>query len=323
MPRSRTVRHHRLLGASIAAMLLLAACSGEPDPLELVVEPASFDLAVGDDQRLLVGLFTPERQLVTDGEVTLGLAYLGDGEQTQAPVEQQATATYVPVPSTDVPPVADEPRLSTDTGAGLYTATVDLDRPGLWGVQVAGTLADGTPIEGQRTFQVLPAPEVPTVGDPAPAVDNLTLADVEAGEVPAVALDSRAQGPNDPIGHPQLHGTTVAEAIEQGRPAVVVVATPVYCASRFCGPLTDVIAELADTYEDRAAFIHLEVWEEFDSQRLNEAAAAFIQTETGGNEPWVFLIDEDGRIAARWDNVLDRDELTTMLEELPSRAPDA
>jgi len=312
-------RRHLGVGAIATAALglVLAACAGEPEPIDLIVEPASFDLSSGTDQRLLVGLFTPDRQLVAHGEVEMGLAYLGDGSEEQAQIEQQVTATYHPVPGGNPTEVTDGPSLVEDTGSGLYAARVDLDRPGLWGVRVVGELEDGTPISGNRTFQVLEEPLVLAPGDEAPRVENATIADVESGAVEPVQIDSRAQGPNDEIPYPHLHDTTVAEAIESGRPVVVAVATPVYCQSRFCGPLTDVLAELAEDHEDRAEFIHLEVWQDFESQTINEAAAAFIQTEVGGNEPWVFLIDGDGRIAARWDNLLDVEELTAALEELP------
>jgi hypothetical protein len=108
----------------------------------------------------------------------------------------------------------------------------------------------------------------------------------------------------------------LADAVDAGTPAVIVIATPVYCVSRFCGPLTDVIAELAHEYQDAAEFIHIEVWQDFNEQQLNEAAAAWIQTDIGGNEPWVFLVDGDGVVQARWDNVLDVAELRTALDAL-------
>jgi hypothetical protein len=88
--------------------------------------------------------------------------------------------------------------------------------------------------------------------------------------------------------------------------------------SRFCGPLTETIATTATQFSDRADFVHLEVWENFDEQQLNAAAAEWIQTEDGGNEPWVFLVDEDGRIAARWDNVLDLTALEKELDAMPA-----
>jgi peroxiredoxin len=99
---------------------------------------------------------------------------------------------------------------------------------------------------------------------------------------------------------------------------VVVVSTPTYCVSQFCGPITETVEGLADEYGDVAEFVHLEVWEDFNENVLNDAAAAWIQTESGGGEPWTFLVGADGRIAARWDNVLDADELRDLLEELPA-----
>ncbi len=309
--------HHLGVVVALATALLLSACAGEPDPLELVVEPASFDIAVGEDQRLLVGLFTPERQLVAHGQVELGLAHLGDGSESSAAIEQSVSARFIPVPGGEVGEPTEAPSLVEDTGTGVYAATVDLDRPGVWGVRIVGELEDGTPVSGNRTFQVLEEHLVPAPGDEAPRVDNPTLDEVESGEIPAVQLDSRAQAANSEVAFPHLHTHMVADSIAAGRPVVVAVATPVYCRTRFCGPLTEVMAELANEYDDRADFVHLEVWEDFDAQRLNDAAAAFIQTELGGNEPWTFLIGADGRIAARWDNILDLEELTAMLEELP------
>lgn len=315
--------HHLGVLATLMTALALTACAGAPDPVELVVEPASFDIAVGEDQRLLVGLFTLERQLVAHGEVELGLAYLGDGSESSAEIEQSVPARFIPVPGGEVTEATESPSLVEDTGTGVYAATVDLDRAGVWGVRVVGELEDGTPISGNRTFQVLEEHLVPAPGDEAPRVDNLTLDDVASGAVPAVQLDSRAQAANSEVAFPHLHTHTVADSIAAGRPVVVAVATPVYCRTRFCGPLTEVMAELASEYDDRADFVHLEVWEDFDAQRLNDAAAAFIQTEIGGNEPWTFLIGADGRIAARWDNILDLDELTAMLEQLPVRSEEA
>jgi hypothetical protein len=33
----------------------------------------------------------------------------------------------------------------------------------------------------------------------------------------------------------------VADAIAAGRPVMVVGSTPVFCVSRFCGPITDAV----------------------------------------------------------------------------------
>ena len=332
-------RRHRLLVACLAGALLLTACggdSGEASPAatsaatspqegsreELAVAVASFDLAVGDDERLLAGLIGPEGELLGFGEVTFRLGYLGEEAGGEASLDTTLEASYLPVPGmgpSEEADAADQPRLLESTQInGVYEAQVDFDRPGYWGLVVDAELEDGTRLQGQATFEVQEAHEVPAVGDEAPRSVNLTMADLEAGNAEPVAVDSRAQGESPTVPDPELHETTVAEAIEAGRPTVVTVATPVYCASRFCGPLTEVMTELHDEYGDRAEFVHLEVWEDFEAKELNDAAADWIQTEMGGNEPWVFLVDEDGTITARWDNVLDVAELERELDALPA-----
>lgn len=297
------------------------AATGLPEP-QLAVAVASFDLAVGEDQRLMAGLFDPERRILAFGEVGFELGFLGEEPAGTAEVTERTTARFLPVPGMEPEGEHPTPRFLTDQpGNGVYRATVDLDRPGYWGLQVTAELEDGSVITGRTVFPVLEAPLVPAVGDEAPKTQNHTLADVEAGRAEPVALDSRAQDPDTPIPDPHLHQHTIAEAIDAGHPVVAVFSTPVYCQSRFCGPLVSVIAELAQRYEDRAEFVMVEVWESFEEQQLNDAAAEWIQTELGGNEPWVFLVGADGTIQARWDNVLDVAELEAELEALPATSP--
>lgn len=337
-PTSASVTHRpsrgagrRSLAAAAAAALVLAACGADEGPdevdpagaeedelTELSIAIASFDIKTGEDQRLMAGVFSPSRELIAFGDVQFGLAYLGDGSDTEAEIEQTTTASFLGVPGIEPEGDADAPTLVDDTGSGVYGARVDLPEPGIYGLQVVAELDDGTVVSGQQSFNVVEDSEVPDVGDEAPAVDNLTIDDVENGDAEPVVVDSRAQHTDGEVPDPQLHDTSIADSIEAGRPVVVAITTPVYCQTRFCGPLTEIMADLADDYDDRVDVVHLEVWEDFESGELNDGAAAFIQTELGGNEPWVFLVGPDGRIQARWDNVLDVDELLAELDALPT-----
>lgn len=306
----------------LAAGMFIAGCATANDtpsvtyPSELSVAVASFDLAVGSNQRLMAGVYTNERQLVVGGEIEFTLVHLGDEDATQGSVAGTYAATFIPVPGIapgDVDAESATPTLSTDTGAGVYRSFVRLPEEGFWGLRVRATFPDGTTAEGQQRFFVHPEPEVLTVGEPLPRIANFTVDDVANGTIRPVALDSRAQNDTDPLPDVHLHSTRITDALDQGLPTVVVVATPVYCVSRFCGPLIDVISAHAETFGDRVAFVHLEVWEDFEAQQLNAAAASLIQTETGGNEPWVFIADASGTVVARWDNVLDEAEFLDVL----------
>lgn len=328
----------RVLILFTALALVTAACSttarstpdaaADADPDELAVVVASFDLAVGDGQRLLAGVFTPDRRIVGGGEVEMMLSRPSE-DGTPEPAGS-ATGRFLPVPGTDTPTdlaaptILDEPAAHEhgsgqdgtphdhgDLTAGVYAAEVDLDRPGIWELTVTATV-DGVLRKGSTAFEVLPGNEVPMPGDPAPRVATPTLDD----GLPPEAIDSRAIS-DGVVPDEILHTTDVADALAAGRPTVVVFSTPTYCTSRFCGPITDTVEELAHRYSDRAAFVHVEIWRDADAARMNAAVAPWIATEAGGNEPWVFLIGADGMIAARWDNVLDEAELTSLLEQLP------
>lgn len=321
----------RILPAVAALLgLLAAACGGgggdgqpaagsSPTPTGeggtgLTVQVASYDVAVSPEARLIAGLLTPSNRLIGGGEATMSFAYLGEqGASGQPEPGPTTTAHFLPLPGKEPGQELTRPTvLQGDAGVGVYETTVALDRPGFWQVTVQAEV-DGSTRQGSGAFQVLPEHLVPAVGDQALATQNLTM----DSEAPEVAIDSRA-GSDGEVPDPELHSTTVAQALEAGRPVVLVISTPVYCVSRFCGPITETVQELAGIYGDRAAFVHVEVWRDFQSKEMNPAAAEWIQTEQGGTEPWVFLIGGDGTITARWDNVLDEAELTSLLEGLPA-----
>jgi len=308
-----------VIAALVAVALLSAGCGTDTEPeVTLAIAPASFDLAVGEGRRLLLAVFTDRRERVAGGTITVRLAHLGDGPSGTATLGEPMTATFLPIPGLDIPPPERGPAVvGTDVLTGVYRLDVDLDAAGFWGVQVIADLVGIGVVEGRATFRVLEAPEVVDVGDLAPATPNLVRADIEAGLAPASALDSRLRSADAPDRAAVLHSTRVDDAIASGRPVVVAITTPVYCVSLVCGPLTEHLVDVAGRFGDRADFVHIEVWQDFEQRVLNPAAAAWIQTATGGNEPWVFLVGADGRVHARWDNVVDADELESSLNALP------
>jgi len=329
----RPARRRSLVAAVLATALLLAACGADDgaapgedptaspdasDSTNLNVAIASFDIAVGEDQRLLAGLLSDQRDLLAHGEVTFQLGFLGDEPGGETELTQEVTASFLGIPGGEPEGDHPTPRFLEGPGNGVYTARVDLDQPGNWGLRVVAELEDGRVLEGQAVFPVLEEPLVPAVGDPAPRTENPTIADAEAGRVEPAAIDSRAGGTDGTIPDPQLHDAVIADLLAAGEPFVVAITTPVYCVSRFCGPLTNVLADMALDHEDELTFVHLEVWEDHGEAAVNPAAAEWILPAEGadGREPWVFVVDGDGIITARWDNVLDLEEFEAALDAL-------
>jgi hypothetical protein len=170
---------------------------------------------------------------------------------------------------------------------------------------------EGGALAGTTVFEVHEKPVYPAVGEPAPKTDNLILTSKDA---PEAAVDSRAaQGE---IPDKELHQMTIRESIARKEPALVVFATPVYCVSRFCGPVTDMVAGLAEKYSTRANFIHVEIWRNFEKQVVNKGAADWVYPGDL-TEPWVYLIGSSGKIEARWDNVAITEEIEPYLTKLP------
>lgn len=319
----------RLVPLGLGLALVAVACSGGGDAPQraggvetggqLVAAVASYDLAVGPPGRFIVGLFNPEKGNVGYGTVRMRFRYRGTGQGKSGdagPWSPGVTGAFLPIPGSGPSEEPDGPALlDAAEGRGVYAATTGFDRAGFWEVEVSASLRGGGEPSATAAFEVLPRHRVPAVGEAAPASQNLT---VDSTGTPPAAIDSRALG-NAPVPDPELHRTTIAGAMAAHRPALVVFSTPTFCVSRFCGPVTDMVAELAGRYADRASFIHVEVWKDFEAKQLNDAAAEWL-TRGGadGNEPWVFLIGADGRVAARWDNVATPAEIEPLLQQLPA-----
>ena len=163
----------------------------------------------------------------------------------------------------------------------------------------------------ETSFQVLERHAIASVGDAALPSENLTVS--TPGASPA-AIDSRA-GAGGLVPDPELHQTTIAAAIAAHRPALVVFSTPVYCISRFCGPITDMVDELAKVYGDRASFIHVEIWRDFQQQTANKVATDWLYRNDTVTEPWVFLIDRHGEIAVVTPSAKVEEMHETMIEQ--------
>jgi hypothetical protein len=306
---------------TLAVVILLAACSrgvrpgvGIETPASgLVAQVASYELVAGAENRLIVGLLTEENRLVAGGEVEFRFTFLGTEESSEKAPAGIATGTFLPLPGQEAASLPDRPTMVSPADArGVYRAEgVTFDRPGFYQVQVRAEFGGGDIRTATGAFEVVAEPAYPAPGDAAPRTENLTL----GSDAPPEAIDSRA-GLEGGVPDRRLHRVTIGEAIRLGRPALVVFATPVYCVSQFCGPVTDMVVGLERDYRGVAEFIHVEIWRDFQKQTINRAAAEWLLRNDNLTEPWVFLIGRDGRILARWDNVATREEIEPWLERL-------
>jgi hypothetical protein len=319
------VARSRLAVVLVVLAAVVASCTsgGDPDPgptgpmSNLSAGMASSDHYVEAPQRVAIGLQSGDGRLVTFGSVDVSFSYLGTAE---GPVDPPgpgpaAVAVYLPTPGT-----ADEggrPTLSLPSEArGVYQAEdVTFDRAGFWQADVTADIEELGVQRVSTTLEVLEDPAYPAPGEAALETENLTL---DSNDAPREAIDSRAVTDGE-VPDAELHEWTIARAVQEGRPALVVFSTPVYCISKFCGPVTDVVQQLAGRYDDRAVFIHVEIWRDFNAEPpvMNEGAAEWLLRDGGFTEPWLFLIGTDGTILDRWANLWREDEVVAALEALP------
>jgi hypothetical protein len=183
-----------------------------------------------------------------------------------------------------------------DSARSIYVADVDFPRGGSYLVAAITTL-NGRPVAAQPAqVRVGGAQRVPEVGDRAVRVHTPTVESV-GGDVEQI----ETRVPPD-----SMHEVDLAEALDDGRPVVLLFSSPALCESRVCGPVTDVTEQVKSEFEDEAAFIHVEFYEDNDLRRGPRAAA---RAWGLASEPFLFAIDSAGIVAARLQGAFSADEL--------------
>jgi hypothetical protein len=315
--------------ALLTLAVVAAACTGGDGVDEDIDLDTSYAASmastwhyVGGPQRVQVGVVASGAdgvQPVTQGSIELAFAFVGDGGGDTGGATN-VTATYVPVPGT--PGTGDAPTV-IDGASGVYEAEdVTFDRPGLWRTRVILEI-DGVRRELTAEFPVDPQSRIPAPGMRAPRTDTLTL----TSRVRPGAIDSMADGGGE-IPDPELHEISIAQALDRGRPTLVLFGTPAYCQSRFCGPEVTTLQRIAAEHPQDAEYVHVEIWKEYRPndgvQVVNEGAADWLLRERAGapemTEPWLYLIGPDGIILERWGPLFDVEEVEAALEALPPAA---
>lgn len=188
----------------------------------------------------------------------------------------------------------------------IYVSRLRLPEPGTYWL-VAEPEGGATPPVQALGNVVVADSEVPNVGDAAPATDTPTLASA-GGDLSKL---STGGSPDE-----RLYRHSVAGSLRAGTPFVVTFATPKFCSSRTCGPVVEVVGDVAARYEDaKVRFIHVEVFEGNDPAKGYNRYMREWRLKT---EPWTFVVGPDGRIAERFEGTVSTLELEAALDALPA-----
>lgn len=309
--QTRGGRRLILVFVTAALALLAASCAsadksaapGGPTAARVGESPqysafiAATEFVVGDN-RFPFALLSVDGNPLEKAQVLVGFYSL---EKQPPEFRFQAPATFWEVKGVTPHRHADGAIHAHLEVKGVYVVDrVSFDRPGNWGAQFAVTAASGERlrVEG-AAFPVLAEPRAPGVGERVPPSRNLTLSDVGNIE----EIESRVPPDN-------MHELSVTQALDDGRPFVVVFATPMFCISRMCGPVTDMVAELQGRFKDRVSFIHIEPWDLNVAKGEGRLVPINVMLEWDlPSEPWVFVVDGGGRVAARFEGLVTSEEL--------------
>lgn len=310
----------------LGAALILAACgssgSGGGDSVDfsanaieksqsqLQVQLVSSQVGIGQ-ARLPFGILKPDPKdpnsvmLVNDAVASVKLYQL-DGDKGTAAGEYDLTPIALTEDTNHVHQDGSN-HTHTDPLATVYVANLNIGKGDWWGADLNIRIGDTNYDDVKVKFFVAAKTTEPGIGDPVPASKQLTTRDM-----PVEAIDS-----SDPP-QPALHDMTVAEAVASGRPSLVAFATPAFCQTRFCGPVvSSVVDPLAADFKGRVNFLHIEPYD-LKAARGQGKLVAIKEMQDWGlvSEPWIFVLDAQGRVAAKFEGIMSYDEVKPVLERV-------
>jgi hypothetical protein len=264
---------------------------------EVLVEPAALVFYPGRN-RYPFEIYERDRSPISDAEVALYYAKVPQPKPgaksksgNRGPVARAETQA-LDEPAVGPFPAATEslasaPRFRAESTAAdpnaagvVYSAELEFPGEGEW--RVAAILED----EGELKAALLPSvvvgefKRVLKPGRKAPVIHTPTAQDA-GGDVSKITTRIPPDSQNK---------VDYADALGK-EPIVLLFATPQFCQSRVCGPVVDVAEQAKHEYGDKAAFIHMEIYNENDpGQGVRPQVRAFHLP----TEPWLFAIDREG-----------------------------
>ena len=192
---------------------------------------------------------------------------------------------------------------------GAFVVDVSFPAPGEYTGTIALRTATGPIGAADFPFSVVGRGSTPAVGDPAPSIHTPTAADPSAGE--------NLYGiTTDVFPDPRFYEFSVDQLLAAHRVFVLTFYSPAYCPTTACGPLLKNMKAIADEFPD-VAFVHVEphamtnyggrLMPDWSTGQLefNEFAKAYgIPVE-----PFVFVVDARGRVAASFELIVGSDEI--------------
>ena len=192
---------------------------------------------------------------------------------------------------------------------GAFVVDVSFPVPGAWTGTIALQKAAGPIGAADFPFRVVDRGSTPAIGDPAPSIHTPTAADPNAGE--------NLYGiTTDVFPDPRFYQLSVDELLAAHRSFVLTFYSPAYCPTTACGPLLKNMKAIANEFPD-VAFVHVEphVMTNYGGRLMPDYSTGQLEFNDLAKaygipvEPFVFVVDAQGRIAASFELIVGSDEI--------------
>lgn len=311
------MNRRKFLATALGATgLFVSGCASTESLLSSAAGPTTsirgFELApIASDRTELVALYSPSRVIAANQpgqRVPFGVVEPGEStllDQSSLPVTIRKDGEVYSELTVEAH-VAAHDHVGNEPGDGhqhadisrYFPLRVEFPEPGIYDLEtvVNGQLVtlpvqafDNSEVQGILPGQQFLSVQTPTDDDPA-GVDRVCTRFEHCG----------------------LHSVSVDEIL--GREAfVLLVATPAFCATAFCGPVIETVLGITDEFPS-VQFIHGEVYSNTEEVNGNFAdpniEIADYLVELGLDfEPVLYVVNANGTLVERLDNIFDVSEL--------------
>ena len=266
----------------------------EASESDLVVLPTGQDFDPGTN-RFGFGVFTLGNEQIPDADVAIYAARPDGKAIGPFPAAAESLVTDAAFQSQGT---ASDP----DAAKTVYTSEVEFDGDGEWRLLALVREEDGSYGSVTIPSAVVRDTAVPDVGEKAPIMHTPTADDV-GGDL--TKIDTR-QPPST------MHEVDYADVVGR-EPVALLFATPALCTSRVCGPVVDIAEQVKSERPDDAAFIHMEI---YNDNNFDEGIREQVRAFNLHSEPWLFVIDSDGRVSTEIEGAFSERELNEALDEV-------
>lgn len=186
---------------------------------------------------------------------------------------------------------------------GAFIVHPTFDSAGPWGLEVEAQRPGQAATTQRMSINVAAESSAPMIGSAAPRSKTPTTSQV--ADLTMISSDVEPD--------PRLHQLSVDQAVTNGKPSLILFATPGYCQTAVCGPGVDVLSALADRFGDTINVVHVEVYQlpYTDGKTVPAMGEWGLKTE-----PWLFLVDKSGTITGRYEGGITVTELEPEVAKL-------